>query len=135
MSWDVSVLRFSKPYASITDISEDEQPLPLGSLSSIHAAVAAAFPGVDFSDPTWGRWTGEVGSIEFNIGDGDPVEGMMLHVRARAEVVPSIVEFCQRNGWRAIDGSEGEFLDDATATSGIESWISHRNRAAGARSQ
>lgn len=131
MSWDVSVMRFSKAYASVDDIPEDERPLPLGALSQVHAAVADVFVGVDFSDPIWGCWESPFGSIEFNIGAEDPVEGMMLHVRASTEVIPAIVELCRRNSWHALDCSEGDFLADANATQGLEAWLAFRNRVIG----
>lgn len=128
MSWDVSVVRFSKPHVSVSEIPDEEKPLPLGALSSVHAAVADVFPGVDFSDPTWGTWDCDAGSIEFNTGEDDPVEDMMLHVRASEDVIAGIVELCRRNDWRAIDCTDGEFLDDTDPAKGLTAWRAFRDR-------
>ena len=131
MSWDVSVMRFSKSYVSVDEILDSERPLPLGPLTDVQSAVTAVFGDADFSDPSWGRWESNAGSIEFNIGAEEPVESMMLHVRASTDVIPMIVELCRRNSWQALDCIEGEFLADESATQGLEGWIAFRNRVIG----
>jgi hypothetical protein len=103
MSWDVCVMRFSRPYASLQDMPPDERPLALGDAVLVRGAVAHAFPGTDWSDPAWGRWECPWGSIEFNLGKEEPATSMMLHVRAGPEVVPGIVSLCVDNGWQAVD--------------------------------
>jgi len=39
MSWDVSILKFSQPFAAVEDIPDDETPLPLGPRQHVHSAV------------------------------------------------------------------------------------------------
>jgi len=97
MSWDVSIQKFSRSYESISDIDDDEKGLPLGPRNVVHGAVSKIFPSTDWTDPAWGVWESEFGSIEFNVGT-DPAEGMMLHVRAEAAVVPAIAQLCAENG-------------------------------------
>lgn len=43
MSWDVSIIKFSKLYASIEQIPDTEKPLPIGSRCSI---LSTPFPYV-----------------------------------------------------------------------------------------
>ena len=132
MSWDVSILKFSRPYTSVADIDDDEQPQDLGPVTEVHGAVKAVFAEVDFGDAAWGRWESEIGSIEFNIGRENPVQSMMLHVRAEPEVVPRIVELCRANGWRAIDCNDGEFLDHGPdPAKGLLEWAAYRDRVIG----
>lgn len=132
MSWDVSIMRFSRSYDAVEDIAEDERCLVLGAREEVHRAVLASFPGTDWSDPAWGRWESEFGSIEFNLGGDDPAESMMLHVRAGEQVVAGIVSLCKQNQWQAIDCSMGDFLekrDDPTL--GLNAWREYRDRAIG----
>lgn len=132
MSWDVCVMRFSRPYASLQDMTPDERALALGDAVLVREAVAHAFPGTNWSDPAWGRWEGPWGSIEFNLGKEEPATSMMLHVRAGPEVVPGIVSLCVDNGWQAVDCSDGQFLEKKEDPArGLEAWRAFRDRVLG----
>ena len=133
MSWDVSIQKFSRSYASISDIGDDERGLPLGPRNAVHGAVTEIFPGTDWADPAWGVWDSEFGSIEFNVGT-DPAEGMMLHVRAEAAVVSAIVQLCKVSGWQGVDCSSGEFLEKAEhPEESLLAWTAYRNRVVGSQ--
>ena len=121
-------MRFSCPYKKVEDILDDEQPQSIGSPAAVHAAVLAAFPGTDWSDPEWGRWDSEYGSIEFNVGGPEPMS-MMPHVRAADEVAPGIVRLCTENHWQAIDCSMGDLFEQrADPTLGLKSWRAYLDR-------
>ena len=111
MSWDVSIVNFSKEYKSVDEIPESEQPLPLGTRSEVHDCILEFFPNTDLRDPTWGLFSSKFGSIEFKIGKEDPSISLMLHVRASNEINPPIIELCKKNKWSAIDCRSGEFLE------------------------
>lgn len=129
MSWDISIMKFSRQYESVAEIPEDEKPQVLGARSSVHQSISSMFPGTNWSDPAWGVWDGHGGSIEFNLGDDDPSESLMLHVRAGQEVVPLIVKLCLSNGWQGVDCSSGDFIEKSEAPeSGLESWASYRDQ-------
>ena len=132
MSWDVSIQRFSRKYASIEEIPANETCLPLGTRIEIQGAIAASFPGTDWTDPTWGIYDSPAGSIEFNMGNDDPNTGFMLHVRASEVVVPVIVNLCVSNHWQAIDCSSGEFLEQSlNPASGLNAWAEYRDQIVG----
>lgn len=132
MSWDISIQKFTRTYATIDELDDDTQPLPLGPRSIVQAAVLRAFPGTDWSDPAWGRFDAPFGSIEFNSGTDDPVDSIMLHVRASDAVVPAIVQMCRENGWQAIDCSGGGFLEQAAVPeAGLRAWREYRDRVVG----
>lgn len=82
MAWDVSLFKFSRRYGSVSEIASDEKLVNLGSLSEVQTTVTAVFPGTDWSDPHWGIFSSQVGSIEFDVGMQDPVQSVGLHVRA-----------------------------------------------------
>jgi hypothetical protein len=123
VSWDISICKFSQSYESIDDIPEDEKPVPIGSLTAVRAAISRVFPSTDWSDPEWGVFEAPFGSIEFNLSSEDPVKSLMLHVRAGDEIVPPIVQLCREEGWQAVDGSEGAFLEQSPVPeAGLRSW-------------
>ena len=129
MSWDVSIHKFSRIYRSIEEISQDETPLSLGPRAFVHAQVQVQFPGTDWSDPAWGIWSSPDGSIEFNLGRDEPSPGLMLHVRANANVIPAIVQLCLQNGWQGIDCSSGEFVEQSDDPAhGLVSWMAYRDQ-------
>ena len=102
MSWDIIVLRFPESIQTTADLEAQTGPLPelpLCSVEEFHARSAEAFPGVDWTDPTWGYWRGDEGSVEFNIGSDDTVRSAMLHVRARAPIVARILAMSDAAGW------------------------------------
>lgn len=130
MSWDVSIFRFARQYASVEEIPEDETPLPLAPREEVHRAVTEFFPGTNWKDPAWGQFDSTFGSVEFNIGKEDPVGSFMLHVRASNEIVAPILAMCRAQNWLALDLSTGEFLNASVdPTAGLEGWRAFRNRA------
>src|SRR5688500_18972213 len=100
MSLDLSIQSFSERYSRGDVDPHDAKCLPLGPRTAVQEAVLQAFPGTDWRDPVWGQWESEFGSVKFNLGDEEPVDSMMLHVRAGQEVVGAIVKLCLDNGWQ-----------------------------------
>ncbi|MFN3166617.1 MAG: hypothetical protein ACE37H_06085 [Phycisphaeraceae bacterium] len=129
MSWDISIVRFAKVYESIEEIPDDAEPQSLGSIVEIHNKVLKHFPGTDWSDPAWGMFESPFGSIEFNLGDDDPADSMMLHIRASNEIVAPILALCKDGAYQAIDCSSGALLDQAdNPTKGLEAWRAYRDQ-------
>jgi hypothetical protein len=129
MSWDVAINKFSRMYRNVEEMPQDEVPLSLGPRGFVHERVLRVFPGTDWSDPAWGVWNGPDGSIEFNLGNDEPAMGLMLHVRANANVVAAIVRLCRENGWQGMDCGSGEFIEQSTdPASGLESWSAFRDQ-------
>ena len=132
MSWDVSIMKFAHRYQSVAEIPADAEPLALGTRSFVHAAISEVFHGVDWSDPRWGVFRCEHGSIEFNNGGEEPLTSVMMHVRAGAAIVPLIVDLCRRQDWSALDLSSGDFLDQVdTPAKGQADWQTYRDRVIG----
>ena len=132
MSWDISICKFSRVYASVEQIPDGERCHALGSRSEVRAAVSSTFVGTDWSDPSWGMYDAPFGSIEFNLGEAEPTEGFMLHVRAGEAVVAPIVDLCVQHGWQALDVSNGSFLEQSPIPeSGLRDWLAYRNRVLG----
>ncbi|HEX5361156.1 MAG TPA: hypothetical protein VFW49_08735 [Fluviicoccus sp.] len=108
MSWDITLFRFARPVSDT--VADDEALLPLGSLSEVHATVSRHFPGTDWSDPAWGQWEDGGDSVEFNLGDDDPADCLMLHVRAGPAIVERLRTLCRATGWQAVDCASGTLI-------------------------
>src|SRR4051794_6278443 len=111
MSWDVMIfnLRGASP-PPIEDLAEGDYG-PQGPADEVRQRVASLLPGLDWSDPTWGLYEGDGFSIEVNVGDDDPIDNMMLHVRGGGDAISAIARFARPLGWSALDCSTGQFLD------------------------
>lgn len=128
MSWDIGLCKFGRRYERIDEISDDESTL-LGSAVAVRACIDAVFPGVDWTDPTWGTWRADCGSIEFNMGKDEVIKSAALHVRASDAVVAPIIQLSLNNDWQAIDYSSGEFLEHAQdPASGLAAWRAYRDQ-------
>ncbi len=111
MSWDILLLPLPADVTSIDDLPADHESPPVGSRSSVHRALRSAAGEVDLTDPTWGELLGPTWVIELGIGEHDPVESVMLHVRGgEDDVLPVIFRIPRALGCRPFDCSNGELL-------------------------
>jgi hypothetical protein len=72
---------------------------PLGSRAEVLSVIGELCPDADFSDPVVVKLNQGNRSMEFIVGEGDPVE--TLSVRRPTNDVLRL--FCQRTGWKAVD--------------------------------
>lgn len=128
MSWDVYVTKFEKEYMSPEDIPDNSQPVSLGTRIALRNAISTVFPDTVWDkELTWGTWEGSDGSVEFNLGDDEPVS-FMLHVRANESVIPKIIKLIRENKWQAIDCSDNTFLEKATRPEdGLSNWRAYKD--------
>ena len=116
MGWDVAIFNLNDKPRTLDDLRE-ETILPLGPAAQVREGISAALAGVDWSDCTWGIYSGEGFSIEFNVGNDDPIKNMMLHVRGGGDAVADIMKLVVANGWMALDCTTSDFLDPAAPSS------------------
>ncbi|CUI04123.1 hypothetical protein [Massilia antarctica] len=132
MSWDVLVCKFSRTYTHVDQIGNHESFVPMGSRAEIQAAISDLFADTGWSDPTCGDYQGPAGSVGFNLSDDDPVNSVMLHVRAGEAIIAPIVALCLRHGWQAMDTSAGTFVEQAPVPEqGLRQWRAYRDQIAG----
>ena len=132
MSWDVFVLKLTRPIKSWDELADDVDLISFGTPDEVRAAISAVFEGTDWVDPWWGDWGSEHGSIEFNIPKPGQSPEMMLHVRASSAVVPLILDLCEANGWTALDtGSAGVLSRDNHPERGLAAWREFRDKVVG----
>ncbi|MEZ4705755.1 MAG: hypothetical protein R3A44_01035 [Caldilineaceae bacterium] len=127
MSWDVILMNVPSNVRSISEL-EDELPI-LGSKIEVLSILSSALPSINLSDPTWGVMDGDNFSIEFSIGDKDPIQTIMLFVRGSDDAVRVIEKVCQYSGWRALDTSLGDFISfEENPAAGLQQWRAYRNQ-------
>lgn len=108
MSWDVMVFNFGGKTPPQMEQIEESGMLPL---EQARERISTLLGGVDWSDPTWGIYLGDGHSIEFNVGNTEPITNMMLHVRGGGDAIAAIIRFAKPLGWSVLDCSTGEYLD------------------------
>jgi hypothetical protein len=136
VSWDVLFQDLPDGVTCLDDIPADFQPTkPLGTHADVLAKLRSAAPGVDFSDPTWGVLGGNGFSIEFNVGNEEPVMALMLHVRGMNEerVFAILRDVALALDRQAIDCSAGTLLDFSAddVAAGFQAWRRYRDRIVG----
>src|SRR5258705_12355997 len=115
---------------SVADIPDDFKPSTIAPRSVIVEAIAAAAPGVDFSDPAWGFIEADEYSIEVNIREADPVDSFAFHVRGGDAAVAVIADILRRLDLRAVDPqSDSGLFDRATAADSLGRWRTFRDQA------
>src|SRR5438105_3547374 len=91
MSWDI-LIQDLPDVASVEDVPDDFRPKKLGSRAEVAGRISSSLPDTDFSDPSWGTLERAGWSIEFNVGQAEPCEGVMLHVRGTGADAPHVVQ-------------------------------------------
>ncbi len=127
MSWDILIQDLPVQAARVADISENFVPGRIGKRHDIIAAVQTLFPIVNFSDPSWGVLTTQDYGIEFNIGDSEDCDSMMLHVRGGGEAAPAVAVLLDALKLRAIDCQTGDFFSLPAAQVGFAEWQAFRD--------
>ncbi|KUN76626.1 hypothetical protein [Streptomyces griseoruber] len=131
MSWDVLLLRLPDNVTSVHELPGDHTPPPLGSLHDVLATVARAVPDADLTDPTWGELLGPTWSMELNIGDEDPVDSIMLHLRGSGDdVLTPVFRLAETLGCKVFDCAESGLIS-AGQTSGRHAYQQFRDRVSG----
>ena len=126
MAWEVFIVNLDGTFRSRNEAAEDEHLLDLGAVQAVKAAVVEAFPGTLWSDAD-GSWSGDGGTVRFDLGDEDPVQTLDLHVDADDDVVLRISDLTGAQGWRAGDSADGLFLNlQDDPAEGLRLWRSHR---------
>src|SRR5882724_2748444 len=92
MSWDVMIFDFGGKTPPVDEIQEADMA-PLGPADEVRRRIAELPGGVDWSDPMWGLYRNDGYSIEFSVGEEEPVTHMMLHVRGGGDAIAAIIRF------------------------------------------
>jgi hypothetical protein len=125
MSWDVMIMMAEGTPLSLQELPRDWLPKPMGDAAQVRAAISNSLDGVDWSQPAWGTFAGDLFTFEINIIATGSVDAFSLHARGAGDPLPAIVELCSANGWCAFDYSTGERIDLENPSR--ESWLAFQD--------
>ncbi|MBF6590089.1 MAG: hypothetical protein IVW57_06085 [Ktedonobacterales bacterium] len=110
MTWDVLLLCPRPEVETAEDLSEDAI-IEMGTPAVVRAAIQRACPQAIFSDATTGQLEAPSYTIQFSLGDDDPVRGVLLLISGDvSEATITLAALCASAGWRAFDMNTEEFI-------------------------
>jgi hypothetical protein len=120
MSWDAVILKIQGPFRPIEEVA-DEDYLPLGSVESVAERIRAAFPGAEWSSPTWATWglDGNTG-VTIDLEGVDSSNSILVSVSGSGNPVPHLLALARTNDWVVLDCSTTEFINADEGSS--EGW-------------
>ena len=124
MSWDLLVMA-APPGVPMEETKEEH--LHLGTRDDVVAAIRTALPDAEVTG-RYVRVEGETFTVELNLGEEDAVNGLGVRAQGGDEAADVLARLCAHTGWRALDYSTGEFLDEAAdPAAGLRGWRAFRD--------
>ena len=131
MSWDIFVQDIPAAARTVADIPDAFTPRPLGSRKDVIRRILGVVPA-NFDDPSWGTFSGDDFSVEFNLGNEEELSSFTLHVRGGDAAAGLVADLLTRCGWRAFDpSSDSGIFDPDGAVDGLKRWRACRDRLIG----
>jgi hypothetical protein len=132
VSWDIFVQDIPASAESASDIPDDFRPRPLGNRRDVIRRILEVDPTAVFDDPSWGTFSGDGFSVEFNMGTEEALASFALHVRGGSVAAGLAVDLLTRCGWRALDPqSPSGIFDPDRALESLAAWRAYRDRVLG----
>jgi hypothetical protein len=104
-------MRFPEGFdGNFDNIPDEWEPEELFTHGFFVQEVKKIFPDIDDADANWLILEEKTFSLEFNMGDGDPVNSIMLHVRGSSEAVKAIGLLCGKFNLQAVDTTESKII-------------------------
>ena len=128
MSWDVVIMRFPEGFSGdFEEMSDNWEPENMFTQDYFEVEIKKLFPDIS-GDKTWMTLNAKKYSIEFNIGDNDPINNIMLHVRGGNEALQAIEMVCKKFNCKALDTTESKLIDfSEEKNKGFESWRNYKD--------
>jgi hypothetical protein len=135
MSWDISVQNLPAGIRNVAEIPDDFRPDPLGSRAQLIERIRKFAPGTRFTDAAWGSFEAPSFSIEFNLGESDPVYSFAMHVRGDDAATAFVADLLAYLEYPALDpqSSSGLFEAGTVAAASLKRWRDYRDRIVGQR--
>lgn len=129
MSWDAVILKIQGPFRPVEEVA-DEDYLPLGSIESVTERIRAAFPGSEWSGPTWATWSlNEDTGVTIDLEGVESSNSIVVSVSGSGNPVPHLLALARANDWVVLDCSTTQFLNpDEGSSEGWEGYQSVMSR-------
>ena len=130
MSWDVIIMKVPESFTGDFDeLPEDWMPGNICTHKYLKNEIIKLFPKINNDDSSWMMLDEETYSIEFNVGEDDPINTITLHVRGDDKALESIKIFSEKLYCKALDTTEGEIIDFSDEPNkGFSKWREYRNK-------
>ena len=130
MSWDVTLMKLPDNFdGNWENLPEDFEPKIMCTQEYLQKEIKKLFPNINNDDPTWMILDEETFSIEFNVGNNDPINSIMLHVRGEQEALKAIKIFSEKFNCSAIEIDGGRIIDfTAEINEGFSEWQKYRDQ-------
>jgi hypothetical protein len=124
MSWDVIIMRFPEGFNDNFDNIQDEwEAEELFTQEFFSSEMKKLFPNINGE-----ALDEETFSIEFYIGEDDPITCITLHVRGGDEAIKAIELICRRFDLQAFDTTKCKIIDFSKETNdGFTQWREYKN--------
>ncbi len=114
MSWIVSLVKLNRDVQHLEEV-EEADVIPLGTKAEILSLLRKWFPDADFHSVDWISFHGRDEVTEIIISGANELadDEMISSIGFRNPSYRLLRDVCRKMGWKAIDPSDGEFLDFA----------------------
>ena len=113
MSYDVSLINW-KSADPPPSRGDDQFDCPaLGTADEVRRKIKQCLRRVDWSNPAWGTLEYRGHLIEFNLGQREAIERLLVHTHDESAFQP-LARLCRKNGWSAFDHQESRLIDFET---------------------
>jgi hypothetical protein len=125
MSWDVIVMKFPQDFnGDLENLPDDFKPENICTREYFENEIKKIFPKINcetLNEDTF--------SIEFDIGEGDPIQTISLQVRGDNKALESIKILCERFNCQELDTTKSEIIDFIEETNnGFMEWQEYRDK-------
>jgi hypothetical protein len=123
------VMRFPEGFdGNFDDIPDEWELEELFTHEFFVKEIKKIFPNINDADENWLVLIEETFSIEFNIGEDEPISNIMLHVRGGDEAVKAIGSLCKEFNLQALDTTDSKIIDFNKKTNdGFTQWREYKN--------
>ena len=115
MSWDLSVVGFRNTPPPMADMDGTVREQPLGDRVQVQNFLNCIADQIVWHGLDMGILTGDGFSIEFILGNNDPVSSFVMHVRGDVSAMNVLQSIAAQPGWYVVDSSSSEWwhhMDD-----------------------
>jgi hypothetical protein len=125
MSWDVIVMKFPKDFdGNLENLPQDFEPENICTREYFETEIKKIFPKINYE-----TLNEDTFSIEFNIGEDDPIQTISLQIRGDNKALKSIKMICEKFNCQALDTTKCEIIDFTKETNeGFSEWQEYRNK-------
>ncbi|MEN6625377.1 MAG: hypothetical protein ABFD69_04010 [Candidatus Sumerlaeia bacterium] len=113
MSWDLFLFKVAERPDKEMALNDQlyEKMLPFEEPGKVRDAISGVCKGTDWSDDVYGTWQHDGLSMEFNVGDDEPILSLVIYVRGAGDPYPILQALTKELDCYVYDCAIEEVLD------------------------